>query len=216
MKYITRNFISPNFGYEKLESATYKDLVDVFEDRMKHWFRMPAERLLEIPHCQVAAVALLMTYFEGIEIYLSGEDSKSKSYEFFAKGFSKVFPVEHEDEDTPIAVQRAIYNQVRCGFAHDGMFRYKVLFSDGRAKPITITFPEKNGILDTTQIKSIVINPKLLFESINNHFEDYLKNLRAEADANIKRNFEATVNLKWALDEGPLEIGMDEEDFYSA
>jgi hypothetical protein len=214
MQYITLNFISPNFGYEKLESATYEDLVDVFEDRIKNWFLMPAERLLEIPHCQVAAVALLMAYFEGIAIYLSGEDSKNKSFKFFAKGFSEIFPIQHEDENAPIAVQRAIYNQVRCGFAHDGMFRNRVLFSDVPSKPIIISFPKKNGVIDTTQIESIVINPMLFFESIKNHFEDYLKNLRTGTDANIKQSFEATVNLKWALDEGDRAIGMTEEEFY--
>jgi len=30
----------------------------------------------EMPCCQIAAVALLITYFEGIAIYLSGEDSR--------------------------------------------------------------------------------------------------------------------------------------------
>jgi hypothetical protein len=31
-----KSFISPNFTSEKLDSATYKDLVDVFEDRMRN------------------------------------------------------------------------------------------------------------------------------------------------------------------------------------
>src|SRR4030042_2600450 len=98
MQYVTLNFISPSFGHEKLESATYEDLVDVFEDRMCHWFLKPAERLLELPHCQIAAVALLITYFEGIAIYLSGKDSKNRSFEFFADGFSKVVSTDHDDK----------------------------------------------------------------------------------------------------------------------
>jgi hypothetical protein len=117
MQYVTLNFISPNFGHEKLESAAYEDLVDVFEDRMRNWFLMPAERLLEIPHCQIAAVALLMAYFESIAIYLSGEDSKNRSFEFFAKGFSKVFPIQHQDKNALRDIQCAIYNQVRCCFS---------------------------------------------------------------------------------------------------
>ena len=66
-----QNFISPSFGPEKLESPTYEDLIDVFEDRMLNWFLLPAARLLEIPNCQIAAVVLLITYFEGIAIYQS-------------------------------------------------------------------------------------------------------------------------------------------------
>jgi hypothetical protein len=41
-----QNFISPNFGPEKLESPTYEDLIDVFEDRMRNWFLLPAARFL--------------------------------------------------------------------------------------------------------------------------------------------------------------------------
>lgn len=215
MQYITINFISPNFGHEKLESATYDDLVDVFEDRMRNWFLMPAEHLLETPHCQIAAVALLMAYFEGIEIYLTGKDSKDRSFEFFEKGFSKVFPIQHDDKNAAYVIRRAIYNQVRCGFAHDNMFRNRVFFSNVSSKPLIISFPKKNGTLNTSQIESIVINPRLFFESIRNHFEDYLKNLRVGTDANIKQCFEAIVKLKWALDEGDRAIGMTEEEFYT-
>jgi len=215
MQYVTLNFISPNFGYKKLESATYEDLVDIFEDRMRNWFLIPAERLLEIPHCQIAAVALLIAYFEGIAIYLSGKDSKDKSFEFFAKGFSKVFPIQHEDKNAPRDVQLAIYNQVRCGFVHDGMFRNRVFFSAVSSKPIIISFPKKNGTVNTTQTESIVINPKLFFESIKNHFEDYLKNLRTGTDKTIRQSFKATVKLKWALDEGDRTIGITEEEFYA-
>ena len=70
---VVKNLISPNFGYEKLESPTYEDLVDVFEDRVRNWFFAPAARLLDTPDCQVAAVALLISYFEAIEIYLTGK-----------------------------------------------------------------------------------------------------------------------------------------------
>lgn len=213
MRYITQNFISPNFGHEKLGSGTYEDLVDVFEDRMRNWFLMPAERLLEIPHCQIAAVALLITYFEGIAIYLSGKDSKNRSFEFFSDGFSKVFPIQHQDKDAPRIVARAIYDQARCGFAHDGMFRTRVFFSDVPSKPLIFSFPKKNGDLDLSQVESIIINPNLFFESIRDHFEDYLKSLRVGSDSSVRQAFETTV-MKWALDEEDRAIGMTEEEFY--
>ena len=214
MQYITRHFISPNFGHEKLESATYEDLVDVFEDRMRNWFLMPAELLLEIPHCQIAAVALLIAYFEGIAIYLTGKDSKNRSFEFFADGFSKVFSIQHEDKDSARIVARAIYDQARCGFAHDGMFRNRLFFSDVQSKPLIVSFPKKNGVLDLSQVESILINPSRFCESIRIHFERYLKSLRDGSDGTIKQAFETTVKLKWALDEPERGIGMTEEEFY--
>jgi len=214
MQYVTRNFISPNFGHEKLDSATYDDLVDVFEDRMRNWFLMPAERLLEIPHCQIAAVALLISYFEGIAIYLSGKDSKNKSFEFFADGFSRVFSVQHEDENASRIAARAIYDQARCGFAHDGMFRNRVLFSDVPSKPLIFSFPKKNGVLDLSRVESITINPSRFCDSIRVHLEGYLKRLRDGSDATIKQAFETAVKLKWGLDEPDRSIGMTEEEFF--
>lgn len=136
MQYVVQNFISPNFTHVKLKSATYDDLVDVFEDRMRNWFLIPAERLLEIPHGQIAAVAILITYFEGIAIYLSGKDSKNRSFEFFADAFSKVFSFENRDALEIVA--RAVYDHARCGFAHDGIFRNRVFFSDVPGKPLIL------------------------------------------------------------------------------
>ena len=209
-----QNFISPNYGSEKIESPTYEDLVDVFEDRMRNWFLLPAERLLEIPHCQIAAVALLVTYFEGIEIYLSGKDSKNRSREFFANGFSKVFSIQSENKESSRIVADAIYTQARCGFAHDGMFRNRVFFSDVPSQPLIISFPKKNEVLYLSQAESIAINPYRFFESIRAHFEDYMKSLRDESDTSIKQAFETTVKLKWALDEEGRAIGMTEEEFH--
>jgi hypothetical protein len=214
MKYITVNFISPNFGHEKLESPSYQDLVDVFEDRMRHWFLNPAERLLKMPHCEIAAVALLISYFEGIAIYLSGKDSRDKSFDFFANGFSKVFSVDHKDQNSFGIIARAIYDQARCGFAHDGMFRNRVFFSDVPSLPLLVTYRKKNGVPDLSQFQSIVINPLRFFESIRIHFEHYVKSLRDASDATLKEAFQNAVKLKWALDEEARAIGMTEEEFY--
>lgn len=214
MEYVTLNFISPSFGAEKLESPSYEDLVDVFEDRMRHWFLNPAERLLGLPHCQIAAVALLISYFEGIAIYISGEDSKDRSFEFFANGFSKVFSVDHEDKNAAWTIACAIYEQARCGFAHDGMFRNRVFFSAVPALPLLVTYRKKNGISDLSQFQSIVINPYRFLESIRIHFERYLKILRDGSEPALKEAFQNAVKLKWALDEEARAIGMLEEEFY--
>jgi len=213
VRYITINFISPNFTHEKLEAPTYDDLIDVFEDRMFNWFLLPARRLLEMQHCQIAAVALLLPYFEGIEIYLSGKDSKNRSFEFFAKGFYKVFRP-HEDKKTSKIIAKAIYDQARCGFAHEGMAKNRVSFSDVPSKPLLFSFPKKDGVLDLSKLQSIVINPFHFYEGIRIHLEDYVKSLREGSDKAMKQAFETTVKSKWALDDDDHAIGMSEEDFY--
>lgn len=173
--------ISPNFIHEKLESPSFEDIVDVFEDRMRNWFFMPVSKLLDLPHCHVAALALLIGYFEGIEIYLVGKDSKGKSPEFFANGFAKVFDIPSKGNGLDKKIVEAIYSQARCGFAHDGMFRNKVFFDLLLTKPMLITWPRKNGVFNTSgRIESIVVNPVKFNESILIHFDSYLRNCEAE------------------------------------
>jgi hypothetical protein len=171
-KLAMQHFISPSFTHEKLESPSYDDLVDVFEDRTRNWFFLPASKLLDIPNCEIAAVALLVNYFEGIEIYLTGEDSKNRSAEFFARGFGRVFTIQGQDPEFSRKVAAAIYNQARCGFAHDSMFRNRVFFSRVRPDPILVTWPRKNGVFNrSAEVESIVINPPRFYGSIKIHFD---------------------------------------------
>jgi hypothetical protein len=210
-----RNLISPNFSYEKLESPTCEDLIDVFEDRMRNWFLLPATRLLDTPDCQIAAIALLISYFEGIEIYLTGKDSKNKSADFFANGFKRVFSIHGEGRELLRKIADALYSQARCGFAHDGMFRNRVFFSGVRPEPLLITWPKKNGVFDFSgDVESIVINPSRFYESIQKHFDGYVKKLREGSDLAARQAFEAAVKLKWALEEKDRSIGMTEDEFH--
>jgi hypothetical protein len=112
-------------------------------------------------------------------------------------------------------VTRAIYAQVRCGFAHDGMFRNKVFFSSSpRKKAILITWPKKDGRFDVSRgVASIVINPSRFYECIKLHFDSYVARLRAGTDAELRRAFESAVKIKWGLDQPDPIIGMTEEEF---
>ena len=213
MPKLIRNFISPSFTHEKLESPTYEDLVDVFEDRVHKWFLLPASKLLELANCDVAAVALLLNYFESIEIYISGEDSKNRSAEFFARGFARVFSVQHPTLSAKIAA--AFYDQARCGFAHDGMFRNRVFFSTARPDPILATWPKKDGIIDESrEVESFIINPPRFYESIQLHFDRYIARLREGTDTELGCAFVKAVALKWALGEPDRAVGMTEDEFF--
>ncbi len=210
-----QHFISPNFTHEKLESPNYEDLVDVFEDRMRNWLLIPASSLLDTQHCQIAGVSLLISYFEGIEIYLVGEDSRNRSGEFFVNAFNKVFDVSAENEKLIKKVADAVYSQARCGFAHDAMFRNRVFFSETPTIPILATWPKKNGEFDTNgELESIVINPRRLFESIEVHFSRYINQLRAGTNTELVQAFQKAVKLKWGLDEPDRVIGLTEEEFH--
>lgn len=216
MHYKTQHFVSPNFTHEKLEPPFYKDVVDVFEDRMLNWFLTPAKHLLSVKHGSVAAVALATNYIEGIEIYASGKDSKGKSKEFFRRGFRRIFiavtgPVYLQD-----AIADALYDILRCGFAHDAMFRNGIYFSSTRKEAFTITWPKTDGQFDPNgRLQSAIINPAGFIRCIELHFIGYVRELRAKKATVSKENFLAAVNLKWRLGEPGPVVGMTEAEFLS-
>ena len=214
MPHMTLSFVSPNFTHEKLEAPTYLDLVDVFEDRMRHWMLEPAKHLLELQHGTVAANALSLGYFEGIEIYCAGEDSDGRSKAFFRRGFQRVFAVEPAGAHVYEKIVDALYVQSRCGFAHDGLFRNRVFFDDSRPHPLSVTWPRKNGqFIHDGHLESVVVNPRRFCESIGVHFTRYVSALRAQADPVLKANFLAAVHLKWGLNEPDRVIGMTEDEY---
>lgn len=215
MGYKTQHFVSPSFTHEKLEPPFFKDVVDVFEDRMSHWLIIPAKELLKVRHGEVAAVALVTSYMEAIEIYMSGTDSKNRSREFFVRGFKRVFAGISGPEFMHEAVATSLYDLLRCGFAHEGMFRHGIYFSSVRPEAFTVTWPRRNGVFDPNgKLESAVVNPHRFVEGVEGHFREYIRQLRKVGDAEIKSKFKAAVDLKWHLNGKERHIGMTEEEFY--
>jgi hypothetical protein len=206
--------ISPHYTYKKLEPPFYRDLVDVFEDRMRYWMLYPAKKLLGNRIEQVAALGILLNYLEAIEIYVRGEDSKNKSYEFFKNSFSKVFAITVGDESAIDECAKALYLQARCGFAHDGGFRNRVYVKDSTKNAIITIWPKKDGeFVFDKGVESIIINPIRFYKIIEIHFENYLEKLKLRKDKDIVDSFKNAVDLKWGLDIEHVNFGMSEEEF---
>jgi hypothetical protein len=213
---MTANFVSPSYTDEKLAAPTYADLVDVFEDRMRHWLLEPIKHLLKTQHGAVPAVALSLGYFEGIEIYFSGQDSNGRSKEYFRRGFKRVFTPDPSGAHVFDEIVNAIYVQARCGFAHDGLFRNRVFFSGTRAEPLNVTWPRRNEqFVQDGHLESVIINPVSFCAGVEQHFSQYLSDLTAGTDLNLKTNFETAVGLKWGLTEPDRVIGMTKREFNS-
>lgn len=202
--------ISPNFEHAKLDSGSIEDLIDVFEDRVRHWLLEPTKSLLKTQHGDIAALCLILTYFEGITIYLKGKDSQNNSKVFFREGFLEVMKVSGIDDVLLGRVADVIYSDARCGFVHDGCFRSKIFVSPDASHDILITLPKKNGIVDRHgNIQSIIINPNRVLSAVENHFENVLQSLRNKAESEARSNFLTACKIKWTLDEPPVIIGLD-------
>ena len=207
--------ISPSYTYEKLDSPSGVDLIDVFEDRVRKWLIDPAKFLLNIENGVVPAVSIILGYFEGIEIYYSGQDSKGASKDFFRRSFKRVFHAKSEADHIYDQIVDSIYAEVRCGFAHDGLFRNRVFFSEARPEALHITWPRNSGgFVMEGKVESIVINASRFVDGVETDFGRYISVLRNESDSVLKSNFLAAVNLKWGLNEQSRVIGMPEHEFF--
>lgn len=211
-----KHYVSPNFTHEKLEPPLLKDVIDVFEDRMRYWLLEPAKQLLKVKHGEVAAVALATNYIEGIEIYISGKDSNRKSKEFFRRGYKRIFAAVSGPDYIQEAIADGLYELLRCGFAHDGMFRSGIYFSSIRKEAMLITWPNKNGQFDPSgKLHSVIINPKGFLRCVETHLNEYLRELRSKKPNEAQERFRAAVELKWNLGEPAPLIGMTQEQFKS-
>ncbi len=149
---------------------------------MRYWLIEPAKKLLTVKHGEIAAIALATNYIEGIEIYTSGKDSKGRSKEFFRRSYKKIFAAVSGPDYMQDAIANALYDMLRCGFAHDGMFRSGIYFSTVRKEAMLITWPKKNGRFDPDgKLESAIINPKGFVRCIEQHYRDQVAPWRTRA-----------------------------------
>jgi hypothetical protein len=205
--------LSPSYSHEKLENPSFVDLVDVFEDLWRHCVLAQAKLLLGNENGDIAAMTVLCPYFEAITAYLSGEDSNRHAKEFFIRGFSLVFKSTSSEEIQKAA--EAIYKNIRCGLAHDGMLSHKVNYSRLGSKAFFLTYRKNSdGSLDIPSgVVSIVVNPLRMYEGIVHHFDEYIRLLRAGEDQTLVDAFKKTVERQWALGTRENIIGMTEDEF---
>jgi hypothetical protein len=204
-----KSMISPNFSSEKLDGGKIEDFIDVFEDRTRHWVLKQAWELLSHRDSEYAITQLLIPYFEGISIYLTGEDSKGKSEQFFIKGFLSVFSPGNLSVKILKRVAKILWKEARCGFFHDNMIKSRIFFTRiAIAGALNVNFPKVNGKINLNgEISAIIINAKKLLKEIDRHFTDYLAQLRNPRNRVLRRRFERAFKLKWSLGAPFVEIG---------
>jgi len=205
--------ISPHFPDDKLDNPSFDDLVDVFEDRVRWWILEPARVLLQVDYGFVAAMSLLVSYFEAYQMYRTGQDSKGRSKALFRKAFADVFAKANVDAAFRDRLADALYEDARCGFFHDGMFRDRILFSDNFTAEFVVTVPRVAGKPDPTgPIQSILINPSSFYRTVEAHFTGYVKALRDSTNVTIREAFKLTTETKWSPSTATT-IGMTEGEF---
>jgi hypothetical protein len=106
-------------------------------------------------------------YFEAINQFLEGQDSRHKEKEFFRKGFRAVDPSSSASL-TDVDIDD-IYHWLRCGMYHGGMPQGNIHIHRGQTCSV-------HKALDW-----MIINPALLVDEICCHFTKYLTDLKNPA-----------------------------------
>jgi hypothetical protein len=191
--------ISPNFAREKLDNATYEDFVDVFEDRILHWLIRPIALCLKDRQSRLAAFHLSLSYFEAIASHLEGDSSRHRSKKLFVRGFCDVFSsmkLEPDDPQRPIEhdiaeeLAEVIYEDARCGLAHEAMFRSRVIVAKLGA-PFYCILSE-----DGTVLHRIFVDIDCFIRDIEKHFKKYIEVLRDREDTVRCDNFYSVQKAK--------------------
>lgn len=206
-------FISPNFKSEKLDNPTIDDVIDVFKDRTMNWLFEPAKKLIEERIGWFSGLCLLLTYFEGIMAYVTGEDSKGKSKKYFRAAFVDVFRSSNISEYQLKRIADIMYEDGRCGFFHDGMLRNRIYLSELNKVDMIITLPRKSdGSIDEDgKINSILIDPQKFMATIERHFIDYLLGLRNPKETDKRDNFLKMAKEKWDWESEGTIIGLNND-----
>lgn len=195
--------ISPLFTNAKLVSGKIEDKIDVFEDQISGWLLRHAQALCsggysERANAGFAVLAIVGSYFEAIESYHCGFESRGKSKRFFRGGFLKVFPdlpaslkaSGHSSPGLDKQIADDVYEQLRCGLFHEALAKHRVLIRKDTA-PIGFMLEKTTG-----EVGSIIIDPEKFVAAVSNHFQHYLAVLRDSAQTSLRLNFERFFDLR--------------------
>lgn len=201
--------ISPHYPPEKLQNPIIEDLVDVLEDRLRFWLLEPAKELASHQFGQVAGFALLLTYFEGIWSYIQGQDSRRNSGAFFKSAFVDTFESCGLAPGLLERIAVVLYEDARCGFFHDGLFRHRIFFGKVDGGCLSVTLPCTNGVLDEAgEIQSIIVDVEGVREYIEGHLEKFLSLLRDSSQKELRERFKAFCQQKWDYEGNPVSIAL--------
>jgi len=196
------SYISPHFPQDKFNNPSLEDLIDVLEDRISYWVLEPAKLLLDDPIHQVPGFSLLLTYFEGIWIYVQGVDSSGWSKKFFQEAFLDVFKHAKMSKGLLTRIAHVLYEDARCGFFHDGMFRHRIFFKKLEKGELLVTLPRRNAQIDEMgEIQSILVDTYRFSSAVERHFTNYLTRLRNTNQIELRTKFETICRDKWKWDE---------------
>ena len=130
---------SPGYTLQQLRAGNIDVWIDAFEDYIKKWYLSQARHLIQCGpdserlDASYAALPLVIVFFEVLEAFSTGQDSRGNEARFFRNGFMRVFggTIDAERKRRLESIADIIYSQVRCGLFHSLATREKILLHHG-------------------------------------------------------------------------------------
>ena len=171
------------------EEYTFNQKVADFEQAVQKHILDAAEILLDRdPPLDLAALRLLIGYFEPIAKYLRGYAGTHFPSRYFTKGCRDVvarrFSVNIEERSKQL---EGLYALARCGLAHGATLSREVVFGVG-----------PYALLITADGRKIVVNPRKLHEVLSADLERYLTKIRDPSEKDLREKFER----RWDFESG--------------
>jgi hypothetical protein len=211
---------APGLKYRDLINKNYKEMVEIFTDRLNRWYFKVAEQLSEkqkeieglnftVMILDCISIDLLSQYYYGLKV-----SNGTKFIDFFRKNLSSCNYKLKRLKKSCIYSERdrvwkkvyikdiaeAIFYGFRCGLIHSGRILEYGRINELYTEPITIKE------WDSDKNKSdIHVNPKLLLKEIKKTFEIYVDKLRNSKDKELKDNFIKKIKFDYGIDLGGNE-----------
>lgn len=153
--------------------------IDAFEKMYKIWLLDFAERLVTIPDSGFAVLTLLNAYPETVA-QLNGFTGRKS--DLFKQGIFLIFP-ELLSYQQSTAICKHLYSYMRSGLAHMSFTSVNIILSEDP--------PAAVQIYNKKEPFEVWVNPRLWFESIKQHFEDYISELKSPDNVDLREKFSA-------------------------
>ena len=170
----------PNWKFEEHK-------LRLFQEQIQGWtLDVLKEIKAKVGHSDFAMLAVMMAYFENIQKFKDGYDKTGESELYFTEGLRWVYPKFKTHKDGNF-LAKLVYEQARCGMYHVGLTGTKIILDCSISSGI--------GIIK----RNIKMCPEKLVTNMQQHFDQYIKDLKNPSNSTLRSNFEKRLKYIWGV-----------------
>lgn len=159
----------------------------LFQEQIQGWtLDVLKEIKIKVGHSDFAMLAVMMAYFENIQKFRDGFDRDGRSEYYFTEGLKWVYPKFKSHKNSKV-LGKLVYEQARCGMYHVGLTGTQIIMDCSISSGI--------GIVKG----NIKMCPEKLINDMQQHFDQYIKDLKNPTNITLRTNFEKRLKYIWCV-----------------